>query len=205
MMGLDKYLYNEGFAYRLLPMKPDTTVQALEATHTDIMYHNMMDKFKWGNMKNAKYLDHESIVMFYPIIQAKFSMLVEHLMKEGKMDQARKVLQRYDDVQPDLYPYSQLAGRKCFMAGYAYKLGAMQLGNKWLGEVDDYVTNLLDYYYALSQNGSSDINSQEVQMGMYVLNNMMALTKESHQDALYKKYEAQFKDYSTKLSGVVKQ
>jgi hypothetical protein len=83
MMGMEKYLYNEGFAYRLLPMKIDTATQTLDATNTDLMYKNMMTKFKWGNMKDAKYLDHESLTMFYPIILKQFYMLTDHLMKEA--------------------------------------------------------------------------------------------------------------------------
>ncbi|MHB1179968.1 MAG: glycosyltransferase family 117 protein, partial [Daejeonella sp.] len=57
-IGLGDYLYNEGFAYRLLPLKKavqDTTQEKLELTNTDVMYNNMLTKFKWGNMKHATY------------------------------------------------------------------------------------------------------------------------------------------------------
>ncbi|MES2274596.1 MAG: DUF2723 domain-containing protein [Bacteroidota bacterium] len=201
MMGMDKYLYNEGFAYRLLPLKADTAKnQPLEASNTMIMYNNMMTKFKWGNMKNAKYLDHESIVMFYPIIMKQFAMLADHLAKEGKPEEARKVLQRYDDVQPNLVPYSDVLFRKLSMIESAYKLGSTQLANKWTNEADDYITNLVDYNIT----SGSDVNSRDMQVCVYVLNGLGTLTKDFHQDELNKKIESQYKGYVGRLGGAMK-
>jgi len=201
MMGLDKYLYNEGFAYRLLPLKPDTAKnQPLEATNTMVMYNNMMNKFKWGNMKNARYLDHESLTMFYPIILKQFLLLTDHLAKEGHPDLAKKVLKRYDDVMPNLVPYSDVLVRKYYLTEYAYKLGEMQLANKWVDQMDDYITNLLNYYSTTS----GDVNAREVQLSMSLLNGVMTMTKDFHQDALNKKLESQFKVYETKLGAMMR-
>jgi hypothetical protein len=205
MMGMDKYLYNEGFAYRLLPLKPDTVAnQQLEASNTMIMYNNMMNKFKWGNMKKAKYLDHESQTMFYPIILKQFSLLTDHLMKEGKPELARKVLQRYDDVMPDLVPYSDVIARKYYMVEFAYKLGSTQLANKWVNQMDDYITNLMDYTIKASQNGSGDLNNRDIQLSMSVLNGLETLTKDFHQDELNKKISSQYKTYVGSLGGGVR-
>ena len=96
MIGLDKYMYNEGFAYRLLPMKPDTAIAPLEATNTSTMYNNIMSKYKWGNMKNASYLDHESMTMFYPLITRLYATLADNLLKEGHQDLAKKALKKYE-------------------------------------------------------------------------------------------------------------
>jgi hypothetical protein len=205
MMGMDKYLYNEGFAYRLLPLKPDTVAnQQLEASNTMIMYNNMMNKFKWGNMKKAKYLDHESQTMFYPIILKQFSLLTDHLMKEGKPELARKVLQRYDDVMPDLVPYSDVIARKYYLVEFAYKLGSTQLANKWVNQMDDYITNLMDYTIKASQNGSGDLNNRDIQLSMSVLNGLETLTKDFHQDELNKKISSQYKTYVGSLGGGVR-
>ncbi|GAB3919363.1 protein O-mannosyl-transferase family [Mucilaginibacter boryungensis] len=204
MMGMDKYLYNEGFAYRLLPLKPDTVNnQPLEASNTMIMYKNMMEKFKWGNMKNAKYLDHESTTMFYPLILKQFTILTDHLMKEGHTDLAKNALQKYDDVMPNIVPYVDVVARKYYLTEYAYKLGSNQLANKWTNEMDDYITNLLDYYAGVSQNGSGDVNTRDIQLTMSVMNGLIGLTKDFHQDALNKKLTTQFKDYQVKFGSLI--
>lgn len=206
MMGMDKYLYNEGFAYRLLPMKVDTTkgFGPLETANTLTMYDNMMNKFKWGNMKNARYLDHESLTMFYPIILKQFLLLTDHLYKEGHPDLAKKVVEKYDEVMPNLVPYIDIVARKYYLVDYAYKLGDTQLANKWVNEMDDYVTNLLDYNYTIAKDGSGSVNSRDVQISLSVLSGIDGLTKENHQDALNKKLAEQMKNYSAQFGGIAR-
>jgi hypothetical protein len=204
MMGMEKYLYNEGFAYRLLPMKIDTTQQLLDAANTDLMYTNMMTKFKWGNMKNAKYLDHESLTMFYPIILKQFYMLTDHLMKEGKNDEAKKVIEKYEEVMPALVPSTNVLVSKYYMVESAYKLGETQIANKWANQIDDYIVNLLDYDNSIIQKGTTDgIDKRDAQLCLSIINSMTTLAKENHQDVLGKKLEAQLKDYAGKFGSIL--
>jgi len=201
MMGLDKYLYNEGFAYHLMPIMIDTAkTQPLEAANTNVMYNNIMTKFKWGNMKNAKYLDHESLTMFYPIIMKQFLLLTEHLIAEGKLDSARKALAKYDEVMPNLTPFTDVVGRKYYLVDNAYKVGSTALALKWTNEIDDYLVNLLDYTEKAAA-GSGDYNPRDIQLGLSVINGLATLAKDNHQDALATRLTNQFKGYETKLSG----
>ncbi|PWK74237.1 heme A synthase [Mucilaginibacter oryzae] len=198
MIGLDKYMYNEGFAYRLLPMKPDTAIAPLEAANTGKMYDNMMNKYKWGNMKNASYLDHESLTMFYPLITRLYSTLADDLMKQGKADSARKVLKRYDDVMPATINSLEIAVRKYYMIDNAYKLNNIQLGNKIATQVNDYVTNLLDYNYALYQKGETTLESRDIQYSMQILGGLVEFTKQ-FKSPLYGKFSAQLSVYEKKF------
>ncbi len=204
LMGLDKFLYDEGFANRLLPLKPDTTAAAGENANTLIMYNNMMTKFKWGNMKNARYLDHESLTMFYHIIVKQFISLADHLIKEGHPDLAKNVLHRFDDVMPDLYPYTDEAAQKYYLIEDAYKINDMQFGNAWAAKVDNYLIDVLSYNAKqLAANNTDAVQQREVQLSMSVLNALVNLTKEHNQTALNAKYSAQLKDYEGKLSSVL--
>src|SRR5690606_32480525 len=57
-MGLDRYLINEGFAYRLMPV--DFGLQEGDPStieNTEQIYDNVMNKFSWGNIGNASYID----------------------------------------------------------------------------------------------------------------------------------------------------
>ncbi|MEO6850511.1 MAG: DUF2723 domain-containing protein, partial [Mucilaginibacter sp.] len=54
MLGLQQYLYKEGFTYHLIPFKVDTANKdQLGKTNTLVMYDNIMNKFKWGHFKTA--------------------------------------------------------------------------------------------------------------------------------------------------------
>jgi hypothetical protein len=202
MMGLDKYMHDEGFAYHLQPLKTDTAANAPEPVNTMIMYDNMMNKFKWGNMKNAKYLDHESITMFYPIIMKQFNSLISNLMKEGRNDLAVNALKKYEEVMPAKIPYGEVALRKFYMNSSAYQLGQQQIANKWTQQLDDYITNSLDYNYNVMQKGG-EVNQRDVQLAIYILNGLVELTNTHHQAALNSKLSAQFKGYEAKFGNML--
>jgi hypothetical protein len=205
MIGLDKYLYNEGFAYRLLPFKPDTAASPLETSHTPEMYHNMMTKFKWGNMKNASYLDHESMTMFYPLITRLYSNLSDNLMREGHPDMAKNLLKKYDDVMPGIVPSTEVAVRKYYMIESAYRMGDVSLANKLSNQIDDYITNLLNYNYALLKSSETSVDNRDIQYSMSILSGLVGFTKDFKQTALNTRFSAQLKDYESKFGAVPKQ
>ena len=87
-----------------LPLAPDTaTRDQLSKTNSLVMYDNVMNKFRYGNFKHAKYLDHESTTMFYPVMVTTFYDLITGLVQDGHPDLAKKALQKYDEELPDLY------------------------------------------------------------------------------------------------------
>ena len=56
--GLDKYLQLEGMAYRLVPIRSGgMNTPEGPRVNADIMYNNVMHKFKWGNMGSGIYID----------------------------------------------------------------------------------------------------------------------------------------------------
>jgi hypothetical protein len=204
LIGLQPYLYKEGFTYHLIPFKPDTsTHDQLGKTNSLVMYNNMMTKFKYGNFKTAKYLDHESTTMFYPVMVTTFLDLAEGLIKDGHSDLALKALHKFDDVMPDINPGLDVAYRKMFMAQTAYGLHDNVLANKFVTGIDDYVVDQLDYNYNLLKNNSDNLDLRNVQFGVSVLNAMVGVTGDNHQTALNAKLAAQLKDYTNKFGPVL--
>ncbi|MCO5936296.1 DUF2723 domain-containing protein [Mucilaginibacter sp. RB4R14] len=207
LIGLQPYLYKEGFTYRLLPLKADTANKdQLSKTNSLVMYDNVMNKFKFGKFKTAKYLDHESTNMFYPVMLTTFLDLAQNLIKEGQPDMALKVLHKCDDELPeDLYPYIDVTARKMFLAQLAYQLGDARLGNKFVANVDKFLVDQLDYNYYLLKDNANRVNSRDVQIGMQVLNGMSEYAKTAKQTAVGNKLDAQLKDYETKFSALLGQ
>jgi hypothetical protein len=204
LIGLQPYLYKEGFTYHLIPFKPDTALHdQLSKTNTDVMYDNVMNKFKFGNFKKAKYLDHESTSMFYPVMVTTFLDLAQNLVQEGKNDKALKVVQKYDAELPDIYPYVDVAGRKLYLTQLAYQLHDVVLGNKLATNIDNYLTDQLDYNAYLLTKDVNSISGRDVQIGMQVLNGLVQFTKDNHQTALASKFENQLKDYESKFRAVL--
>ncbi|MDB4919914.1 DUF2723 domain-containing protein [Mucilaginibacter sp.] len=204
LIGLQPYLYKEGFTYHLIPFKPDTsTHDQLGKINSLVMYNNMMTKFKYGNFKTAKYLDHESTTMFYPVMVTTFLDLADGLVKDGHPDLAIKALHKFDDVMPDINPGLEVADRKIFMAQTAYGLHDNVLANKFITSVDNYIVDQLDYNYNLLKNNSGNLDLRNVQYGVSFINAMVGITSDNHQTALSAKLSAQLKDYSNKFAPVL--
>jgi hypothetical protein len=206
MIGLQPYLYKEGFVFHLIPFKPDTSItprEQLSKINSMPMYNNIMTKFKWGNYKTARYLDPESTSMFYPFITTTFIEMTRGLLKEGHPDLALKALHKYDAQMPDLYPYMDMIQPKAELAQTAYSLNDNVLGNKIVNSVDNYIVDQLTYQYNLQTSGSSNLDQRDVQMGVIMINQMVQLTEAAHQTALSNKLKAQLKDYEGKFGSLL--
>ncbi len=202
-MGLDKYLYNEGFAYRLLPITPapeDSTAQQRDdLTNIDAMYDHMMNKFTWGNMKNASYLDPESVRMVAVIVN-NFNILAEALYKEGRIGEAKKVLYKSLEVVPNKNYSLNFTIRKFYMADLFYKLKDIQKGNEVVKSTGDYIEDELNYIYAISQT-KENLNRNDIQLGMSIMNELIKLTAENNQKELNTRLQNQFKTLESKFIG----
>src|SRR5690606_10897780 len=91
-VGLDKYLYLEGYAYRLLPINSDgPEVDKTQRTNTDVMYSNLMNKLDFSSFHQARYLDVESRRVINGTWQLN-NVLTANLLKEDKIDKAKDIL-----------------------------------------------------------------------------------------------------------------
>ena len=185
-----------------MPYKPDTTAAAQENSNTLKMYDNMINKYKYGNFKNARYLDHESLNLFYPLITRLYATLADNLLKEGHQDLAKNALKKYDDVMPAVIISTELAVRKYYMAESLFRMGDATLGLKLANQIDAYIVDQLNYSYILYQKNDRNLNTRDVQLSLSLLNGMVNLTKAYKQDALSAKISAQLKDYGTKFGGM---
>lgn len=109
-MGLERYFQLEGLAYRLVPIlhKESPNPNLDGGVSTELMYENMMNRFKWGNMDSHNiYLDENNRRMTTNL-RLQFSHLAEELINEGKKDKALDVLKKAITVMPEHnVPYDQ--------------------------------------------------------------------------------------------------
>lgn len=199
--GLDKYLYSEGLALRLLPFKADTTStdERPEQLNTPALYNNVMTKFKWGNMKTAKYLDPQSSDDTF-IFTNIFSSLTSSLIKDGKIAEAKKVVDKYFEVMPDKFFGIRTVVVKFYMAENLYKLGETARANDILEKSGDYINKELNYLADISESKKSLTGSQNIQTGLYYLDRMIKTSKAAGQDKLSDKLQKTFNTLEGRLS-----
>jgi hypothetical protein len=101
--GLEEYFQLEGLAYRLVPIRTPRTEENPTATNvnTDILYNNVMNKFKWGNINNPTIYLSEDNTRLAMSFRNTFSRLAHALIDEGKKDSAMKVLNKAIELFPN--------------------------------------------------------------------------------------------------------
>lgn len=189
--GLDNYLYSEGMALRLMPLKADSAATRGDLVNTPVLYNNIMNKFKWGNVKNASYLDTQSADDI-SIFTNLFNTSITSLIKEGKMAEAKKVADRYFEVMPERFYGMRSMMGAYFMAENLYNMKETAKANALIEKSAAYIQKELTYLADVSASKNRFVGSQNVQMGMSFLN-QMAQTADLHQQpALSKKLQQQF-------------
>ena len=197
--GLDNYLYNEGLALRLLPLKLDTAAGKAELVNTDILYNNMYNKFVWGNVKESKYLDPQSADDI-SIFNNVFNTTISGLIKEGKIADAKKVVKRYFEVMPEKFYGMRAMMGTYFLAENLYALGETARANSLIEKSADYIQNELTYLADVSKSKNRFVGGQNVQIGLQFLNQMVKTTTDQKQTNLAQKLTLQFQGLESRFS-----
>jgi len=205
-MNLQDYFQHEGFAYRFVPIKsnPDNTGLNFGAVNTRLMYDNLMNNFKWGNMNDPKvYIDENNSRMMMNI-RNTFDRLAEACVNEGQNDKAEKVIDRCVELIPDkIVPFSYFAmmmGETAMMMGETYfKAGKIDKGKQMLTTIMDNFKEKLDFYYKLNRPMRNSVD-EEIQRSLYFMREINLICSKYDQKELLKDFSETFNHYLDKYS-----
>jgi hypothetical protein len=148
-LGFDDYLRQDGLTYRLVPV-----ANARGTANMDWMFDKLMNKFKYGGAeKNEVYFDEENRRHMVNIRNAH-TMLAMNLIAAGRKDDAKKVLQRADQMIKDKnVPYG-LASRygndhnekSFYFAMTAFQAGDIELGKRIMESVKKDLQQQMAFY-----------------------------------------------------------
>jgi tetratricopeptide (TPR) repeat protein len=157
-MGLEEYFQLEGLAYRLVPYKAHPHDNQTGEVNTEIMYENIMEKFKWGNMNDPDvYLDETNLRMTYNF-RNNFVRLASALAREGKSQKAIAVLDKAEELMPDSkvsYNYFNL-----LMADLYIDLKEFDKAEKMLNRLKDITDQDLNYYSQFTGSSSKSVEEE---------------------------------------------
>ena len=147
-LNLAPYLQLEGLAYRLVPIKQKEDAMQESQIATEIMYDNVMNKFKWGGMeKVGANLDDVFVRSVVTNIRQRFGSLATALIAEGKKDKAVEVLDKVLEVTPSENVVFDVPMYSVAMA--YYQADAFEKGNLVAEKIIDNFLSNIDYYYSL--------------------------------------------------------
>lgn len=145
-LNMMEYFRLEGLTYRIVPVKNADPVDGgtYGYINTDIMYKNLVEKFKWGNMDvEGVYLD-ETTLRQTRNFRNLFYRLAMKLVTEGDSAKAIKAIDKCVEVMPKSnVPYDIFIIR--LAEGY-YAAGAPQKANALLTTIVDLASEKYIYY-----------------------------------------------------------
>jgi hypothetical protein len=202
-LGLEDYMQLEGFAYRLVPIKSHTN-NRYEAgrIETDLLYENLMNKFRYGNMNDPKvYLDDFHVRTISIIrLRNRFIQLAGELINRGDTARALKALDRCMELTPDnKIPFDHTIIQ---IANDYYQCNRFEKANALVNILRDKCDGKLSYY--LDQNKSSvSINKDQIVYNLQILQNLAIVSKNFNQTVMSLKIDSitnnHYKDFSLKV------
>jgi MFS family permease len=192
-LGLQDYFQLEGLAYRLVPVKnPPATSRGGDnygRVETDLMYKNVMEKFKWGGVdKNLLFMDENNLRMTMNL-RSTFDRLASSLLEKGRKDSALKVLDLAFEVLPERnVPYNFFVIN---LADNYYKAGAAAKGDKILKRYAEILNQETMYYFRQKKQIYNEY-SQEADRNMSIFNFMLQVARRAKRDQLVKELSPLF-------------
>lgn len=198
-IGLDKYLYLEGFAYHLLPLQPDlnSKMDKSEQTNNHLAYQHYQN-FDLKGFKRAAYIDPES----RGILRSTWTYantLTTNLIKTGAIQQAKKVMEKSLKQLPLTNSSITDTLNKISLIQNFYFLNDNPKGQQLTQSTSKYIAQELNYILSLSpalQRGLID----EIQTGIYVLQSLNEVNRNFRQTEQVRELEAALKRYETEFN-----
>lgn len=211
-MGLEKYFQLEGLTYRVVPKLNASNSPYNAPVRSDVMYENMMKKFKFANIAENKdiYLDENTLRMTVNI-RGNFGRLAQALIEKGEKEKAAAVIDYSLKVMP-----ADRVEHSVFDYSYPeiyYQAGQKEKGRALLTEMLDKAKDELNYYktvYAYSIKQASDagdmaylgqlqqgafMERREVREQLYIMQELTLAAKKYEDADFSAKVDKTFQDY----------
>lgn len=194
-LWMKEYLQLEGMVYKLVPVRTpldkDASQIDMGQIDSEIMYNKVM-QWDWGNSEsNTIYHDPETRRNSITY-RMNLSRLMEQLIKDGKKDKAKKVIDLAMTKMPvDKFDYYSLVDP--FAKGY-YEVGEKTKARQLLVQLSKKYTENLDYYGQLSASEQIDIAS-EIITDIERYRGLLDIMKESGDTVFYNQSKKTFNTY----------
>ncbi|MBL4669634.1 MAG: hypothetical protein JKY30_10280 [Flavobacteriales bacterium] len=179
-LGLTNYFQLEGLAYRLVPYKAQSNDGQTGEVALDIMYKNLMTKFKWGGMKDDDIYMNENNRRMCMNFRNNFSRLSGEFIRIGEKEKAIEVLDECMEAIPERnVPFNYFV---LSIAENYYRLEEYEKGNKIIGSLVDRYENDLRYYLSLKGKDRKYVK-EESDRARYILQQIIMMTNERYKEA----------------------
>lgn len=165
--GLDKYIYHEGFAYRLLPFSKDS-ISKLQLSNDEYQYNKFINEFKWGGMNNKNVmLDWTNVRTAYTMqIREHFNEVARNFIIKGDNPKAIELLDKCLEMVPgNKVPFG--IGFSKIIESY-YLAGDREKASNLFSSFKNTIITELNYYKRFDDRLLPGL-SDNIRMNLYLL------------------------------------
>ncbi len=195
-VGLQDYFQLEGLAYRFVPIQQTSEDKMVGGrVNTDRMYDIVMNKYQWGGMdKKGVYLD-ENCLRMAGNIRMQITILVHALIREGKKEKAKKVLDyMMSKIKEENVPYDPAVFT---IAACYYQIGDTAKANELSKKLFDIMEHDLMVYNQYKMMDQIAFQ-REMRQCKDIMRRLASLTMQFNQKKLSDEFVNKLSKYLTK-------
>lgn len=192
-LNLEPYFELHGLAYKIVPVYSQLEQGEPGGVDTDILFENMVNKFKWGGINNPEvYLDENNLRMASNF-RSNFAKLAEALIRENKLDSARIALDRCLEIMPSkTIPYNYFS---LPIAQNYYLLNDTAKANEILLNLSGTVEHDLKYYMKLPARFNKSFD-YEKRLNLHILSECARISGEHGQEKMSKELQGKLEMFA---------
>jgi len=190
-LNLQEYFQLQGLAYRIVPIQHTPVQGQLGSIDKEILFDNMVNKFRWGGITDTTvYLD-ENIKRMLINFRNNFGRLANECIAQGDTAGAKAALDRCMEViLPEVAPFDYFMVP--IIEAY-YRIGETDKANKYLTALSGITEEELRYFLSLDRKHTIDLDYDK-QIRMHTLQELIRLASQSGQKELFDSQQATFQE-----------
>jgi tetratricopeptide (TPR) repeat protein len=180
ILGLDKYLQLDGYAYKLTPYKTSPkAIDDIGVIDSETLYDKFMQQFSFASLTNPEvYLDNTHVGTISVIgLRSKFARLAETLLNEDKKDKALKVLDKILQILPN--ERISFDFQMVNIAELYARTGKEERAKQILNKLDAVTKENLDYFLEFPKEKLAGIDF-EMRVNLYTLEEILKSANANH-------------------------
>lgn len=187
-LGLEDYFQLEGLAYRFVPVYSPSNGGQSSRVASDIMYDNMINKFKWGGMNKGIYIDPETNRMTINL-RSNATRLAESFLMKGEKQKAIDIMDLVMAEMPhDKVPLMIFNYR---MVELYHQAGAPEKANALAADLFNMFEDEARYYSKLRGKYAS-FYERDMQNAMAIMQEMIRMAKTYQQKDVAQDFQSRF-------------
>ena len=148
ILGIDKYLHQEGLAHRFMPVLAPDYYKNAGGVFIDGSYDLLVNKVNWGNLNEPDVTIDPESKRNVSTVKMAYMRLAQSLVNRNRFDEAVTVMDKCQEFFPDeKIPYAYYY--EGFFPELYYRCGEMDKGDDVIRKITDNSIDELRYYNTL--------------------------------------------------------